>query len=42
MIAVTGLSTVGATQGFNIEYFNHTIADNFTWQRGNHRSRAAC
>jgi len=35
-IVIAGLSTVGASQGFNIEYYNHTISDNLTWQRGNH------
>ena len=35
-ITVTGLSTIGASQGFNIEYYNHTFTDNLTWQRGNH------
>ena len=39
-IVITGLSTFGASQGFNIEYFNHTFVDNFTWQRGNHTMKA--
>ena len=32
----TGLSLAGAPQGYNIEYWNHTLSDNFTHQRGNH------
>ena len=35
-IAVTGLAPAGSNQLINIEYFNHTITDNVTWQRGNH------
>jgi len=35
-IVITGVSTIGASQGFNIEYYNHTFSDNLTWQRGNH------
>ena len=35
-LAVTGLSTITTIQEFNIEYFNHSITDNLTWQRGNH------
>jgi hypothetical protein len=35
-VAITGLSTVGANQLYNIEYRNYTIADSFTWQRGSH------
>ena len=35
-LAVTGLSTATTIQEFNIEYFNHSITDNLTWQRGNH------
>lgn len=29
-------STIGANQLYRIEYVNHTITDNVTWQRGNH------
>ena len=36
VIAIAGLSTFGATQGFRNEYFNHTIVDTVTWQRGSH------
>jgi len=35
-LAVTGLPTITTIQEFNIEYFNHSIADNLTWQRKNH------
>ena len=35
-LTVTGLSPITTIQAFNIEYFNHTIADNVTWQRGKH------
>jgi hypothetical protein len=35
-VAVTNLATIGAAQLFRIEYLNHTITDNFTWQRGSH------
>lgn len=35
-IAISGFSTVGTNQIFNIEYNNYTITDNLTWQRGNH------
>ena len=36
VIAIAGLSTFGATQGFRNKYFNHTIVDTVTWQRGSH------
>jgi hypothetical protein len=36
----TGMSLAGAIQGFNIEYWNHTIADTLTHQRGNHAYKA--
>src|SRR5690606_10293143 len=39
-IVITGLSTFGASQGFNIEYFNHTLVDTLTWQRGSHTLKA--
>src|SRR5690606_14690276 len=35
-MVISGLSTFGAAQLYNIEYFNHTFLDNVTWQRGNH------
>jgi hypothetical protein len=36
LVAITGLSTIGANQLFRIEYRNYTVTDNFTWQRGDH------
>ena len=36
LVAVTGLSTIGANQLFNIQYKNYTVTDSFTWQRGSH------
>ena len=36
IIDITGLSLLGANQLFRIQYLNHSITDNFTWQRGNH------
>ena len=35
-VAITGMSTVGANQLYNIQYKNYTITDSLTWQRGNH------
>jgi hypothetical protein len=35
-IDVTGLSTLGANQLFRIQYLNHSVTDNFSWQRGKH------
>jgi hypothetical protein len=35
-IVGTGMSTIGAGQGYNIEYWNHTFSDNFTYSRGDH------
>jgi Carboxypeptidase regulatory-like domain/TonB dependent receptor len=35
-LVVTGLSTVGANQLYQIKYRNHTIVDNLSLQRGNH------
>lgn len=32
----TRYSAIGSTQGYSIEYFNHTFRDNFTWTNGNH------
>ena len=36
VIDVTGLSTLGANQLIRIQYLNHSISDNFSWQRGTH------
>jgi len=36
LVAITGMSTIGANQLFRIEYRNYTLTDNFTWQRGTH------
>ncbi len=36
LVAIAGMSTVGANQLFGIEYRNYTVTDNLTWQRGNH------
>ena len=36
VIDVTGLSLLGANQLFRIQYINHSITDNFSWQRGSH------
>jgi len=36
LVAISGLSTIGANQLFTIEYNNYTITDSFTWQRGAH------
>ena len=35
-MSISGLSLFGAAQLYNIEYDNHTIMDNLTWQRGSH------
>ena len=35
-LSVTGLSGITTIQAYSIEYFNNTITDNFTYQRGNH------
>jgi hypothetical protein len=35
-LTVTGLTTVGSLQGFDIRYNNHAVRDNLTWTRGNH------
>jgi hypothetical protein len=39
-IAISGLSSFGSMQLYNIEYINHTVTDNFSWQRGNHAFKA--
>jgi len=36
LVAITGLSTIGANQLYRIEYRNYTFTDSFTWQRGTH------
>ncbi|OFW09711.1 MAG: hypothetical protein A3H96_01215 [Acidobacteria bacterium RIFCSPLOWO2_02_FULL_67_36] len=39
-LVVTGLSTAGTTQGYNIQYWNHTVTDTLTLMRGNHGYKA--
>ncbi len=39
-IAVSGLSSLASNQLIHIEYVNYTIADNFTWLKGNHSLKA--
>jgi hypothetical protein len=36
VIDIAGLSILGANQPIRIQYLNHSITDNFSWQRGNH------
>ena len=36
LVAITGISTIGANQLYNIQYNNFTLSDSFTWQRGSH------
>jgi hypothetical protein len=36
VIDVTGLSLLGANQLFRIQYLNHSITENLSWQRGDH------
>lgn len=36
VINVAGLSTLGANQLIRIQYINHSITNNFSWQRGGH------
>ena len=36
VIDIAGLSTFGANQLYRIQYLNHSISDNFSWQRGEH------
>lgn len=36
VIDIAGLSTFGANQLYRIQYLNHSVSDNFSWQRGNH------
>jgi Carboxypeptidase regulatory-like domain len=35
-VAISGLSSIGANQLFDNRYRNYTVADNLSWQRGNH------
>jgi len=39
-VGVRGLSSYGVNQFFAIEYWNHTIADNYTFQRDAHTYKA--
>jgi hypothetical protein len=36
IVDVTGLSLLGANQLFRIQYLNHSVSDNFSWQKGAH------
>lgn len=36
VIDITGLSTLGSNQLIRIQYLNHSISDNFSWQKGKH------
>src|SRR5262249_6303094 len=36
LVAITGMSTIGANQLFTIEYRNYTVTDSLTWQRHDH------
>jgi hypothetical protein len=36
VVSVEGLSLIGANQRYRIQYVNHTLTDNYSWQRGNH------
>ncbi len=35
-LSVTGLSGITTIQAFRIQYFNSTVTDNLTWQKGKH------
>ncbi len=37
---MTNLASTTTIQSFNIEYFNYTLGDNFTYQRGAHTFKA--
>lgn len=39
-IAGNGLSTIGAIQGYNIVYWDNTVTDDYTLQRGTHAYKA--
>ena len=36
IIDITGLSLLGANQLYRIQYLNHSVTDNFSWQKGTH------
>ena len=36
VVNVEGLSIIGANQRYRIQYVNHTLTDNYSWQRSNH------
>ena len=36
VIDITGLSLLGSNQLIRIQYLNHSISDNFSWQKGKH------
>lgn len=36
IIDISGLSLLGANQLYRIQYVNHSVSDNFSWQRGSH------
>jgi hypothetical protein len=36
VVEIAGLSLFGANQLFRIQYLNHSVSDNFSWQKGNH------
>jgi len=36
LMSVEGLSLIGANQRYRIQYANHALTDNYSWQRGNH------
>ena len=36
IVDVVGLSLLGANQLYRIQYINHSVSDNFSWQRGSH------
>jgi hypothetical protein len=38
-VAITGLSSIGAPQLFDNRYRNYTLADNLSYQRGNHQMK---
>jgi hypothetical protein len=39
VIDIAGLGILGANQLFRIQYLNHSVSDNFSWQKGNHAFR---
>ena len=36
VIDIAGIAVMGSNQPIRIQYLNHSISDNFSWQRGNH------